>query len=423
MIARSILHSVVRMLRGYSPRLFGRRLAMKSTLSEIAVAGELGVLFIGATLPSPLYPLYSAKFGFGGVTLTLIYAAYVLGNLLALVFGGRLSDQIGRRSAMQPALGLAIASAVVFVFAESTAWLYAARILSGLATGLGSGAATAWLAELQPRGDKTAGAMLATAGNFLGIAAGPLLAGLLATLTASPLRLPYIVYVVLLVAAIPTLWAAPETVKQPAADLSRLELRPRLGVPRQIRLEFVPPAIAAFVTFALIGFYAALAPSLLRDDLRLASPAISGGIICGLFVVATIVAVICRKLAPRRAMLWGLGLLLPSVALLVVAQFDRSMPLLLAATVCAGIAGAHGYRGSLQVVNEIAPAERRGEVLSSYLIAVYLGNSLPIIGIGVLSAATGSLTAHGVFAAVLALLAVTALVGETHGLTQETPAE
>jgi MFS family permease len=390
---------------------------------SIVVAGELGVLFVGATLPSPLYPLYGATFGFGGVTLTLIYAAYVLGNLAALLFGGRLSDQIGRRRAMLPALGLAIASALVFLFAQSTACLYPARILSGLATGLGSGAATAWLAELQPRGHRAAGAMLATAGNFLGTAAGPLLGGLLAAFAGWPLRLCYVVYLVLLAAAVPALWAAPETVTHRPHGASGPTLRPRLGLPRQVRLEFLPPAVTAFVTFALIGFYAALVPGLLRDSLKLPSPAISGGIICGLFLVATIVAMVSRGVAARTAMLCGLALLLPSVALLVGAQVANSLPLLLAATCCAGIAGALGYRGSLQVVNEIAPADRRGEVVSSYLIAVYLGNSVPIIGVGVLSAATSAAIAHIAFAAVIAALAVAALLAERRDLAAVKAAE
>jgi MFS family permease len=87
---------------------------------SIVVAGELGVQLVGATLPSPLYTLYGATFGFGDVTLTLIYAAYVLGNLTALLFGGRSSDQMGRRRAMLPALGLAIAGALVFLFGKRT---------------------------------------------------------------------------------------------------------------------------------------------------------------------------------------------------------------------------------------------------------------------------------------------------------------
>jgi hypothetical protein len=38
---------------------------------------------------------------------------------------------------------------------------------------------------------------------------------------------------------------------------------------------------------------------------------------------------------------------------------------------------------------------------SSYLIAVYAGNSVPVIGIGLLTAATASLVAHEVFVGVI----------------------
>lgn len=392
-------------------------------IPNLVVAGELGVLFVGATLSSPLYPIYGETFGFGGVTLTLIYATYVVGNLLALVLGGRLSDQVGRRRAMVPALALAIASALVFLLAQGTAWLFPARILSGLATGLGSGAATAWLTELRPGRDKAAGTLLAAAGNLVGTALGPLLAGLLAAFAGWPLRLCYIVYLVALALAVPALLAAPETVKQTVRRASQVTLRPRLGVPRDIRLEFLPPAVAAFVTFALIGFYAALVPGLLRDSLKLSSPAVSGAIICGLFVIATLVAIASRSLAARSAMAWGLTILLPSVALLIGAQIAGSLTLLLAATAGAGVTAALGYRGSLQVVNDIAPDERRGEVVSSYLIAVYLGNSLPIIGIGLLAARTTSLTAHIVFAAFIAALAVGALLADRWELAEVKPAE
>ena len=387
------------------------------------VAAELAALFVGATLPSPLYPLYAAKFHFGGVTLTLIYAAYVVGSVLALMIGGRLSDQIGRRRAMLPALVLALGSALVFLLADNTAWLFPARILSGLATGLGSGVATAWLAELGARDGKSNAAMLATAGNLLGTAIGPLMAGVLADVAPWPLRLSYLVYLVVLAAGLLTLWAAPETVRRPTTRLSELKLQPRFGVPPQILRAFLPPAITAFVTFALIGFYAALIPNLLRADLHRLSPAVAGEVICGLFVVATVVAVLSRTLAARTAMLWGLGLLLPSVGLLVAAQIAASMPVLLAATVFAGAAGAFGYRGSLQVVNGIAPAQQRGEVVSTYLIAVYLGNSVPIVGVGLLAALTAPLTAHAVFAAVIAALAVAALLSEWSGLGSAQPAE
>src|SRR5438045_789201 len=68
------------------------------------VAFTLGAMFMGSTLLTPLYGLYREKFGFSQLTLTLIYASYVVGNLGALLFLGRLSDEIGRRQVCLPAI-------------------------------------------------------------------------------------------------------------------------------------------------------------------------------------------------------------------------------------------------------------------------------------------------------------------------------
>ncbi|MBV9756739.1 MAG: MFS transporter, partial [Alphaproteobacteria bacterium] len=242
------------------------------------VAAELAVLFIGALLPTPLYPLYRHAFGFGGLTLTLVYAVYVLGNVTALLFFGRLSDQIGRRAVILPALGIGLVSTLVFLCADGTVWLYMARVLSGLATGLGAGAATAWIAELYPRGDRAAAAALASAANFAGCALAPLFAGALAQLAPAPLRLSYAAYGVVLVVTAAAVLAVPETAAH-RTSLADVGLRPRVGVPSQIRLAFVVPAVTAFASFALLGFYAALIPSLLGESLHLRAPLIAGAVV------------------------------------------------------------------------------------------------------------------------------------------------
>src|SRR5215470_14882900 len=99
-----------------------------------------------------------------------------------------------------------------------------------------------------------------------------------------------------------------------------------------------------------------------------------------------------------------------SLWLLIVAKLTHSMPLLLCATALGGLSAALGYRGSLEEANRIAPSEQRSEFVSSYLIAVYGGNSVPIIGIGLLAAITSSTTAHVSFAAIITALACIALI-------------
>jgi hypothetical protein len=98
-------------------------------------------------------------------------------------------------------------------------------------------------------------------------------------------------------------------------------------------------------------------------------------------------------------LLWlGLGLL-------TLAEALSSMTLLVLATLLTGAAMALGYRGSLQIVNEIAPEQQRAELVSSYLLVCYSANSLPVIGVGLLSLLLGAMDAHRIFAIVLVALA------------------
>ncbi len=382
----------------------------RGSIALAIVATELAAMFVGAILPTPLYPLYRRAFGFSGVTLTLIYAVYVLGNLVALLLFGRLSDRIGRRKVSLPAIGCGMASAIVFAAAAGAPWLFAARALSGFSTGLASGTATAWIADLYAEHRTGTAARIAAAANFFGCAAGPLIGGLLAEFAFAPLRLPYFVYLVLLGASAVAILFAPETVPRPKRAVGDGLLKPRLGVPQSIRLQFVSPAVTGFAIFALIGFYSALIPNLLGESLHLPAPAVAGGVVCELFLIAAVTILATGAIASQAAMLSALMLLPPSLWLLVVAEAARSMPLLVAAAAAGGVAGGLGYRGSLEVINRIAPADRRSEVVSSYLVALFAGNSVPVIGIGLLSAAAGAFTAHVTFAAAITVLAGIAML-------------
>ncbi len=378
------------------------------TVASHVVAANLAVTFVGSTMVTPLYVLYQREFGFSELTLTLIYAVYVVGNLTALFFLGRLSDRLGRRRVALAAIGLACVSTAIFLCVSGTAWLFAGRVVSGLAIGLASGTNTAWLAELAEGKDKTGASVMASSANMVGLAVGPLMEGVLAQYAPAPLRLGFCLYLALLGAMALLIRGTRETVEA-AGTLSEVSLRPRLGVPLEIRPRFFSPAVTAFATFAMCAFYAALIPSLLIQDLHETNLTLGGDVVFELFLVAAVAIIATQRLKIRTAMLGGLALIVPSLALLMAAQELRSLPLLIAGTAVSGLAAALGYRGSLQVVNQIAPAEKRAEVISSYLVACYLGNSLPVIGIGVLSRFTAPDTANVIFAAVVALCALAAL--------------
>ncbi len=387
-------------LRG-SPELSG-------TAATAAVAALIGVLFAGSTIVTPLYIMYKHAFGFSQITLTLIYAAYVIGNICALLFFGRLADQIGRRPMALAGMTLAVMGALVFLFARGTASLYAARILSGLAIGVGAGTATAWLADLIHDESKSRATVIATSANFIGLGVAALVAGVLAEYLPWPLHLPFVVYLLALLAVAAMVLMVPETVMR-SRSLQDLSIRPRVSVPPEIRAQFVAPAVTGFGSMALVGFYAALAPSLLADQLHVTNHAIAGAIFLELAMVVAGAIVVTRSLSSRSTMLLALALMPPSVALIVGAQLAASMALLIAATAVCAIAAGLGYRGSLQVTNQIAPLDRRSEIVSSYLICGFIGNALPVIGVGVISTFAGAVTASLAFAVTIVIFALVAL--------------
>jgi MFS family permease len=193
-------------------------------------------------------------------------------------------------------------------------------------------------------------------------------------------------------------------------ELRAISLRPRIGIPKEIRFAFVAPACMALASFALGGFYASLVPGLLTARLHDSNIAVVGAVVGLFFGAACVTAMLARSLASRPCMLGGTTVLWLGVMLLLAAERLASMPLLLVASLVCGAAMALGYRGSLQVVNEIAPNDRRAEVVSSYLLVCYTGNSLPVLGVGFLSASMGPWTAHVSFASVVAALALIAAV-------------
>src|ERR1700687_5074834 len=96
-----------------------------------AVAAAVTFSASGAA-PTPLYQEYQSHFGVTAFMITIIFAAYVLCLLLALLTVGSLSDHIGRRPAILAALTLNGLAMILFMTAGSAAALIVARAVQGL---------------------------------------------------------------------------------------------------------------------------------------------------------------------------------------------------------------------------------------------------------------------------------------------------
>ena len=83
----------------------------------VLLSGAFAGVMLGTTLPTALYPTYQARFGFGGLTVTVVYAVFAAGVLGALLLAGPAGDAIGRKRVMLPGLAAAGLSSMLFLAA------------------------------------------------------------------------------------------------------------------------------------------------------------------------------------------------------------------------------------------------------------------------------------------------------------------
>lgn len=362
-------------------------------------------VMLGTTMPTPMYALYADHMHFAVLTTTVIFATYAGGVLFALLVFGRWSDAIGRRPMLLAGAAFAVASAAVFLAADSVLVLLIGRVLSGISAGIFTGTATAAIIEAAPESWRTRAAAVATVANIGGLGLGPLVAGVLVQYAPAPLKLGFIVHIVLIVFAIGAVLLAPETSERDG----RIGLQ-RLSVPPQTRAIFITAATAAFAGFAVMGLFTAVAPSFLKSVIGISNHAAAGAIVSVLFATSTVAQLAAGRIQPARAVAIGCVALGVGMLMLAGSLHLSSLPGLIASAVVAGAGQGISFGRGLAAVAEQTPPERRAEVSSTYFVVAYVAISLPVIGEGLAAQHWGLRTAGVSFAIAVAVLSAVCLV-------------
>jgi MFS family permease len=378
----------------------------KTRLAFGLLAYAFAAIMVGTTLPTPMYALYGQQMHFAVLTTTVIYATYAAGVLFALLAFGRWSDAIGRRPVLLAGVVFAVASAAVFLVADSVSLLLVGRVLSGLSAGVFTGTATAAVIEAAPPSWRTKAAAAATVANMGGLGTGPLLAGLLVEYAPEPLHLSFIVHIVLALLAGAAVLIVPETSQRTGSIGVQ-----RLSVPPEVRAVFVVASLAAFAGFAVTGLFAAVAPSFVSQIVGFDNHAVAGLIAGSIFFASAVAQIAARNLNPQRAVAIGCAILVVGMVILAVALHLSSSAGLIGAAVVAGVGQGISFSRGLAAVAELTPADRRAEVSSTYFVVAYVAISLPVVGEGVAAQHWGLQTAGVTFAIAVAMLSVICLVG------------
>ncbi|HKA73690.1 MAG TPA: MFS transporter [Xanthobacteraceae bacterium] len=369
----------------------------------IAVVTAMTFAASGAA-PTTLYQRYQETFGLTPFTLTVIFGAYVLSLLGALLTVGSLSDYIGRRPAILAALSLNVVAMVMFISADSAAALIAARAVQGFATGL----ATATLGAAIMDTDRSRGPVLNSITAFVGLTVGTLGGAALVTYAPAPQQLVFAVLLALSAAEALLVWYMPETVTPKPGALASLQ--PHISIPARARRALVQVTPVTIASWALGGFYFSLMPSLVRVATGVTLPIVGGLVVSALTFSGAIAVLSLRNASARSILSGGIPALVTGVAITLAGVQMQHVSLMLVGTIVAGTGFGAAFSGAMRTVMPQAEAHERAGLLSAFYVEGYLSFSLPAILTGLVAPIAGLPLAAGVYGAVVIVLALGSLL-------------
>ena len=392
------------------PSSVGLRMRRPARVSRDVALPLLGVVFaalmLGGTLPIPLYALWAPKLGFGPLTTTLIFAAYTVGTIAALLTFANLSDQAGRRPMLLVAIASIVVSTALFLLADSVVVLLLARLVYGVATGIITATATAGLNELDKGADGTRSVRTATLANMGGLGLGPIVAGVLAQTVGDPTRTVFWVYLAVLVPVVAAVWLVPETVSHPHRP--RLQLhRPRLPA-RSGRARFAQAGVLMFVAFSILGLFSSLVPAFLRDVLHEGNLAIVGVIVGSVFLIGATTQLALNPDRARKALVAAPAILVAGLAGIEAGLWAQSLGLFLAGTAISGVGVGLAFKGAITTTHHLADPEHRAGLTATLFLVAYTGLTIPTVIVGVLNQSLSARSATLIVACGVALLALVA---------------
>lgn len=396
--AREITGDVVRPAPGERRRSFGFILASSC----------LVLLGMQTSAPTAVYAQFASQWDLSQLQVNTVFASFVLGLLATLLTAGALSDFIGRRPVSMLAMGVALASGIVFLSAQGLGWLIVGRALQGAAMGLGSGAlGVAIMDNARPERSRLA-ILLPGALPPVGLSLGGLVGSALAQFTPWP---RYAVFgflaAVSLAFCVLTVGIPEHYPRRPGALRS---LVPSAHVPPQTRAVFISVIWCMMASWAFAGLFLSLGPSIAKSRLGLDAPMATGLAVFFIGGCGAATGLLSQRFQARPVLLVGCVTLVIGSACLAAALFTSWLWLFYASAITGGVGFGAGFQAGLRLVLGRAPELQRASVMSTTYLVCYLAFGIPSIVAGFLVPSLGLVAAVSLYAAFVTLCSALAFV-------------
>ncbi|WP_347957407.1 MFS transporter [Gordonia aichiensis] len=366
-------------------------------------------------LPSPLYPIYQEQWDMSPLTVTVVFAVYAIGALGSALTVGPISDAVGRKPVLITALVSILTGLVLFLIATSAWQLILARFLHGMAIGAITVVAGAALLDVRPHDGARNGMASGVALN-VGITITVLGAAAAAQWTTHPLRVPFAVVGVVVLAMLAAVIALAEPHTGRTGGRVRIQ---RPSIPQEIASDFWFSGIGIMTSWSVLGVFLSLYPALTQQATGHTSIIFVGIVVAVMAAASAASQWLSGRIDPRKAAITGdLGMIV-SLLCAIWALRSGSTAFVIIDSIVLGAAFGLAFGGSLRHLNDVAPPEARGRVMSAYYLLGYLAMGIPTVIAGALSSRFGTAAVFPWFAVAVALAClVAALLGALGGRTR-----
>ncbi len=344
--------------------------------AERRLAALLVAVAIGTNVPTPLLLVYRERLSMTDESLTAIFGVYALGLMLALSVAGRAADHFGRRRVVLPgAVCAALASLLFILAADSEPLLYLVRFLQGAASGTVFSIGSAWLVETAARRGNHAGPRTAAVAMTGGFAIGPAYAGLIGQWGPWPLVLPYLLHVVILLAALRvSLSVAESLIRRPMTPHASSAGAFRPGTRRTALLVVAPLAVCVY---AFPASTIAAVPVLVGFPV---APVALTGLMAGLALGAgALAAPLQGRLGPRTAPAAAACGMVGFGGTALAAALPGLLLMVIPASAVLGAGGGLALASGISRLPALATPGRLGTVSAGFYATAYIGFGSPLM--------------------------------------------
>lgn len=338
----------------------------------------LSFLMLATNLASSLYPIYKNLNILTSFQITIVFSAYIAGLVPSLFVSQWVLNKIGLRNLLFTSIVINVLGLLLMGCGESFISIFIGRVLQGISIGISASNLAFSLIAFEPNKNYHRASLATGFAMTIGGGCGPISSAFISINYNSSLLAPYVIISIFLLLLSPFLYFIKNLKNNTKFSLPK--------IPSEYKHVFYICSFAAFLCWSVTAMFLSLIPvsfSFLLEQNKFLSLALTASLI---LLFSGVTQVFSVRFSIKLNIILGMLIMLVSSILLCFSQLLGLYYLLLLCSILAGVGHGLSFLGITRLLNGcINNSLYKGQIITAYNIAIYLGVGVPALLMGVLT--------------------------------------